>query len=437
MRVLLVEPLGHLGGHPSEHTKHLVRTLANAGVNVTLLTFDGLTCNSAGLDVRVTHISFVSKIGALAPLVRCLPRLFPSKVVQGQFDRMFSTYCTFFAALRQNRREKYNLIHVLDACTPDYDFAWFASVVNHCSLAFTLFPPSSEAYLEDWWARFKESLSNRRIIMGLQLCLHRLRGTRLATTLRGLLYRRGDKRNRQAFICYTSTVRDSYSSSPFYDKIVLMFRGVPVPEQRTLMPLEARQCLGLPPDGPVLLHFGINHLSKNFEVIFQAAKDLPQPYTLLFAGKIKSASQENNPLRLAKKYGLQQNTIIIDKYFTDEEVRYYFCAADAVIISHRKDFKGASGVLSTAAQYNLPVISTDIGDIGETIKKYKLGLTFEAENPLSLREAILSFLNLNEEEKQEMKRNLSYFAQTHSWQEAAQRHVELYQGLIKAKSTPR
>ena len=111
--------------------------------------------------------------------------------------------------------------------------------------------------------------------------------------------------------------------------------------------------------------------------------------------------------------------------------KYYFYAVDAVILSYRKDFKGASGVLSTAAQYNLPVIAADVREIGETVKNYKLGLTFEAENSPSLRKAVLSFLNLNEEAKQEIRENLLHYAQTHSWQEAAQRHIELYQGLIK------
>ena len=434
MRVLLVEPFGHMGGHPTEHTKYLVRALAYAGVDVTLLTFDGLLSNSVEGDGRVKHISFVARTGALAPLFRYLPHLIPLKVAQVQLDRLLSTICTFFEALRQNRRNKYEVIHILDSCIPDYDFPWFASIAGHCCLVFTLFAPSREVDIENWWDRLKETFSKRQIMMGLQLCSRRLLGTRLATPLRGFLYRRGDKRNRQAFVCYTSTVYHSYADRAFYDKIVLMFRGLATPEQRTLKPLEARQFLGLPQDGVLLLHFGVNHLGKNFEAIFQAAKGLPRPYKLLFVGKVKSAGQTNNPLRLVKKYGLQQNTIIVDRYLTDEEAKYYFYAVDAVILSHRKDFKGASGVLSNAAQYNLPVIAADVGDIGEAVKRYKLGLTFEPENPKSLQEAILSFLNLNEEEKREIKRNLSYFAQTRSWQEVAQRHIEVYQGLIKANS---
>lgn len=106
---------------------------------------------------------------------------------------------------------------------------------------------------------------------------------------------------------------------------------------------------------------------------------------------------------------------------------------DAVILSHRKHFKGASGVLSTVAQFSLPVIAVDVGEVGKAIENYELGLTFEPENPQSLRDAVLRFLNLKDEEKQTMKTNLSHFAKAHSWQEVAQRHVELYQDLIKSK----
>jgi len=208
-----------------------------------------------------------------------------------------------------------------------------------------------------------------------------------------------------------------------------MLYGVAMPEQAALTPLEARQRLGLPQDEPVFLHFGLNHLSKNLEVIFQAAKDLPPPYKLLFAGQVYSSSDANNPLSLVRKYGLGQTAIIVDRYILEQELPDYFYSADAVILSYRTDFQGASGVLSAAAQFNVPVIASDVGEIGEAVKNSKLGLTFEAENPESLRDTISAFLGLREEEKREMKENLSRFAQDRSYQELARRHIELYQSL--------
>jgi glycosyltransferase involved in cell wall biosynthesis len=225
-------------------------------------------------------------------------------------------------------------------------------------------------------------------------------------------------------------VHDSYSDSLYYDKIVRIAHGVAVPEHRTLKPVEARQNLGLSRDGALLLHFGSNHAEKNFEVIFQAAKGLPMPYTLLFAGKFDPVYRANNPVMLAQKYCLGKNTTIADRFIPEEEMANYFYAADATILSYRKHFVRASGVLATTTQFSLPVIAADVGEIGKAVKNYGLGITFEADNAQSLREAILSFLKLNKEQKQEMKRNLLRFAQDHSYQLVAQRHIEIYQSLL-------
>ncbi len=425
MKVLIVEPLGHKGGHRSPHTKYLSRALADAGANVTVVTFDGLLGEPPAWDADVKHISFVSESGAFGPAWRFLSCHLP-KVVSS----ILATICVFRLAVREDRREKNDVIHILDIAVPDYAFPWFCSLVNHHRLTLTLHHSSSEVRLKIRRARLADALSKGQILVGFRLWPGVLLNSRPATAFAGFLYRRAGRGNHLAFICYTEAVRDSYSNSPYYDKIVLMPYGVAVPDPGTLEPLEARQNLGLSQDGALLLHFGSNHAEKNFEVIFQAAKGLPVPYTLLFAGKLNPVYRANNPVMLAEKYGLEQNTTIADRFIPEKEMPIYFCAADATILSHRKHFGGASGVLATTAQFSLPVIAADVGEIGEAVKNYGLGLTFEAENAHSLREAILSFLNLKEEQKQEMKRNLLRFAQDHSWQAVALRHIEVYQSLI-------
>lgn len=425
MKVLVVEPLGHRGGHWSAHTKYLSEALADAGANVTLVTFDGLLGEAPEWNADVKHISFVSESGPFGPVWRFLSCHLPRAV-----SSVLVTICVFRLAVRQDRKEKNDVIHVLDAVPRDYAFPWFGSLVNRHCLIFTLFPLSWKARLKSRRAGIADAFSKGQTLMGFRLWLGGLLGTRPATALKRFLFRRGDRRNHLAFICYTKAVHDSYSDSPYYDKIVRMPRGIAVPHREALKAVEARGILGLSQDGAVFLHFGGNHFDKNFEVIFQAAKNLPEPYTLLFAGKVNPVRRANNPVMLAKKYGLGQNTIIADRYILEEEMPNYFHAADAALLSHRKHFGKASGVLSTTAQFSLPVIAADVGEIGEAVKNYGLGLTFEAENAQSLREAILSFLNLKEEQKQEMKRNLLRFAQDHSWQLVARRHIELYQSLL-------
>jgi glycosyltransferase involved in cell wall biosynthesis len=425
MKVLLVEPLGHKGGHRSPHTKYLSSALADAGANVTVVTFDGLLGEAPEWNADVKHISFVSASGPFGSVWRFLychlPRIFNS---------ILATICVFRLAVREDRKEKNDVIHILDVAVPDYAFPWFGSLVNQHRLTFTLFHLSREIRVKIRRARLADALSKGQILMGFRLWLGGLLDSMPATAFGGFLYRRACRRNHLSFICYTEAVHDSYSDSLYYDKIVRIAHGVAVPDHGTLEPLEARQNLGLSRDGALLLHFGTNHAEKNFEVIFQAAKGLPEPYTLLFAGKLNPVYRANNPVMLAEKYGLGDNTIIADRFIPDEEMSNYFYAADATILSYRKHFGRASGVLATTTQFSLPVIAADVGEIGRAVKNYELGLTFGAENAQSLREAILSFLELKKEQKQEMKRNLLRFAQDHSWQLVARRHIEVYQALL-------
>ena len=431
MRVLLVEPLGHMGGHFTAHTKHLALSLVDAGADVTLLTFDGLLGSPMGLDGKLKHISFMSKIGALAPVIRLLSNLVPSKFVRSQFDAIFSTICTFLLAYWQHRKAKYHVIHILDACMPDYTFPWFASISNNSCLVFTLFRIYREAKLQDLRARFRDALFKRQIAVFIQLWLSLLLGRRPATTLKSFMRRRGANRNRLAFICYTSTAKNSYPGIRFYTGITKMFLGAHLPDEHPLEKGEAREHLGLPPGEIVLLNFGCNHIFKNFETIFESLYDIPFNYRLVFAGRMEPDSKANLPWKLAEKYNLLKNVIIDDRYIHDEEVGYFFYASDAIILSYRKDFKASSGVLTDAAKYGIPIIASNLEDVGGTVEAYKLGLTFKAEDPSSLREAVLSFHALSDEDKDVIKKNLAYYAQTHSWQEVAKRHIEIYEGLIK------
>ena len=159
----------------------------------------------------------------------------------------------------------------------------------------------------------------------------------------------------------------------------------------------------------------IRDTTKNSEVLFQAVQNLSQDIKILRVGKTTSNEAKNDPKRLAEKYGWSKNTIIVDQYIPEEEMIYYFSAADAIILSYVKDYPGTSINLLHGCQFALPVIASDVGQLRECVKTYKLGLTFVPEDSRSLQEAIVSFLNLDAEEKLAMKRNLQEFASAHSW----------------------
>jgi glycosyltransferase involved in cell wall biosynthesis len=155
---------------------------------------------------------------------------------------------------------------------------------------------------------------------------------------------------------------------------------------------------------------------------------------LLFVGKIRPFDAgQNDPRQLARSYDLASKTIIVDEYIPEELISYYFCAADTLIVSYRKDFMSHSSALMDAGQYGLPVIAIDTGSTGDDVRKYGLGLTFAPDDPMSLREALLSFLKLGDEEKQSMEEGLRRYANTFSWDQVAKSHLGIYRILSESR----
>jgi glycosyltransferase involved in cell wall biosynthesis len=74
----------------------------------------------------------------------------------------------------------------------------------------------------------------------------------------------------------------------------------------------------------------------------------------------------------------------------------------------------------------LPVIASDVGQLGEDVTTHSLGPTFTPDDPGSLHQAIVSFFDLTEAEIAATKTNFNRFAAELPWQEVANRYIALY-----------
>jgi len=429
MKILLVEPFGHQEGHFSVYARYLSQALAEADSDVTLLTFDGLLGN--GIDDRVKHFPLLTEAKAFARMWRPLRRFLHFILPLRPFIGPLQTILALGLALRQNKKQRYDVIHLLDTSTVSFLFIVFASIVKNCNLVLTLHGVPREYYLKDWRKEVTASLKSRDCLRCLWLLQAKVAGAGLTARLERFLYHRAVKRNHIAFVCYTEETQQTYAHSVFYDKVAYVPDSRPKPPVLTQQ--EARQYLGLPLGERILLSFGINHDMKDYKVIFQAAQNLPMDFKLLFAGKIiPDGAKQNDPRRLAEEYGLAEKTIIVDKYIPEEDMPHYFYAADALIVSYRKGFQQLSGNLLQACQCNLPAIGINAGHLGEFISRHNLGLTFTPEDPRSLRQVFLTFLNMSDEERQAMRKHVSEYAATsHSWEQMTKGYLGLYQSLLE------
>jgi glycosyltransferase involved in cell wall biosynthesis len=427
MKVLVVEPFGHGAGQPSMHCKYLSHALVSAGAEVTLVTFDGFLDNWIERDEKVRHVSLLSRLGILSVLLRLIQRL-ERFAILGLFVAVLDTFSTLVLAFRQSKKEGCKLIHVVDATFSPLSTLVFASFVKNYSLVLNIHGASREVSSETMKEEIRTSLRSHNPLRCARLSLW-LAYSRLISATEDFLYRRSAVKNRTSFVCYTEQVRESYRHRPFYRRIECITLAVteicqPLPQQ------QARQHLNLAQEGTIFLLFGINDISKNYEVLFQAIQNLSQDIRILRAGKTVCNEPKTDTKRLAEKYGWSKNTIVIDQYIPEEELVYYFSATDALVLSYTKEFLGQSVNLLHGCQFSLPVIASDVGQLGEQVKNYKLGLTFIPEDPLSLREAITSFLNLGTGEKLVIKRNLHEFAIANSWEQYTKRYMDIYQALL-------
>ena len=193
----------------------------------------------------------------------------------------------------------------------------------------------------------------------------------------------------------------------------------------------ARECLSLPLGKRIFLSFGNNHPGKDFKVVFQALKNLSEDNIILFVGKLGPSGIEHDPQGLAHMYDYCASTIIKDTFVPEEEKMLYFTAADAVILSYKKDFIQSASIINDAAKSGTPVIASDVGQLGEFVRSYHLGVTFAPEDADSLRQAIMFFLALPDKEKQVIKENFAKFAAACPQEENARSHLAAYQRVLE------
>ncbi len=424
-KTLIVEPIGLTQGAEPMYAAFLSNALADAGADVTMVTFDGLL---AKLDSKVKHVSYCASAGWFGNLARFLGKVLRILSI----DSYWNTHLALRLASKIARKDNIQTIHILDIHP-----LFFPNFIVACSLKkntiiSNINSPSIKYDRTEWQGKLKAAISKAQLLNVRSLLMIAIWNSRFIAMIEKKMYLRATKYNIIAFVCHSNKVKDSYNYKFFSDKMFCIPWGMK-PVEINISQKEARQRLGLPEDGKILLSFGVNHCTKNYEVIFKAIRNLPKDFTFVHAGKIDPAVAMNEPKRLATEYGWTDHTIIFDDFVAEEMIQYYFVAADGILLSYTKEFLQASGVLSHASSYNLPVIASDIGQLGELVKAYQLGLTFIPEDHVSLKQAIINFLKLSEDDYKQMKANLKAFAASNSWEEVATKHIGLYRSLSNEK----
>jgi len=190
---------------------------------------------------------------------------------------------------------------------------------------------------------------------------------------------------------------------------------------------EARARLGL--DGDVVLFFGYVRRYKGLDTLLRAWPRVRarRPATLVVAGEFYEDAQPYR--RLAAEAGGEAAVRLLDRYLPDEEVEAVFKAADVVVLPYRSATQ--SGVTHVAYALGVPVITTDVGGLAETVQPGRTGLVVPPERPDALADAIVRYFE--EDLGPGMRRHIAALRDAHSWDALAAETIALIDAMAPAR----
>lgn len=181
---------------------------------------------------------------------------------------------------------------------------------------------------------------------------------------------------------------------------------------------EACRHLGLDPDKRYLLFFGLIRDYKGLDILLDAwAKITNDNLRLLIAGEFYTDPAKYMPAI----EGLGERVVLRNAFVADEDVKYWFSAADAVVLPYKTATQ--SGVTQVAYNFGVPPIVTDVGGLAEIVPDGKVGFVVNPDAE-SVAEAIEKLYK--DDTLERFRSNMQEERKRFSWDEMCDRITELY-----------
>ena len=184
---------------------------------------------------------------------------------------------------------------------------------------------------------------------------------------------------------------------------------------------EACQKIGLDPAQKYTLFFGLIRDYKGLDLLLEAwARWRPENRKLLIAGEFYASREKY--LSLIEQLGLQDSVVLHDRFIADEDVRYYFSAADALVLPYRTATQ--SGVTQIAYNFSLPMIVTRVGGLPEIVPDGRVGIVCEPDAE-SIKEALSQLYE--GDTLQRFKENFAEERKRFSWGAMCDKLLDVYE----------
>jgi glycosyltransferase involved in cell wall biosynthesis len=194
-------------------------------------------------------------------------------------------------------------------------------------------------------------------------------------------------------------VPHAYVPHPVYNGF-----GSPLPRS------EARARLGITATN-VLLFFGYVRKYKGLHVLLDAMALLGErrDIALLVVGEFYDGEQAYR--EQISRLGLDGIVTLRSDYVPNEEVKYYFSAADALVLPYTSATQ--SGIAQIAYHFDLPVIATNVGGLSEVVRDGVTGLLVPPDDPRALAGRIVEYFTSVDRDR--LRRTVGEEKKNYSW----------------------
>jgi len=179
---------------------------------------------------------------------------------------------------------------------------------------------------------------------------------------------------------------------------------------------EAKRYLGLDENQPYLLFFGFIRDYKGLDLLLEAMQDQRVRdigVKLIVAGEYYGNEQKYR--KQIEDLGIGEQLELHTHFISNEEVKYYFSAADLLVQPYRSATQ--SGISQLGYHFGVPMVVTKVGGLPEIVEDGEAGYVVEVEaKPIA--DAIVDFYHYNRYEQ--LKKGVQSAKKRFSWSNLAE-----------------
>ena len=222
-------------------------------------------------------------------------------------------------------------------------------------------------------------------------------------------------------------------------KVTVIPPGVDVGKFYPIPPDEAKEYIGVPPCGRMLLFVGRIEPLKGLGVLVEAIGMMHQnevftddPFCLVIIGGDPGANKDQADIEMSRikglteQYGLKNLVTFLGKRNQDS-LPYYYSAAEAVVVPSQYESFGMVALEAMAC--GTPVVASQVGGLAYLVQDGITGYTVPVDEPAQLADRLTVLLQ-DKNLRDRLGKQAFQVAQDYAWEKITARLVDVYREVI-------